>query len=233
MITSFIKNIILETFYPRRCVNCGAFGQVVCINCARQVEICQTSVCPECGKITLNCAYCRACKRRLKTALYGIFIASNYDRGPIKELIHHLKYSGFLELALIIGEIMYQRIAKINFSNNCVIVPVPMFKKREITRGFNQAELLARYISNKLNKPGGLALERVINTKTQVGLSKKERINNIKGSIQCVDRELIFGKMVILVDDVVTTGATLSECARVLKESGAKRVYGLVSAKRS
>jgi len=226
------KDIIMETFFPKRCVGCGKYGQFICFNCAGEVELLKTSLCPECGKITKNCSFCDICKRKLKTSLNGLFIASNYDKGPTKEIIHHLKYSGFLELSEVLGEVLYQKIKDSDLISGAVVVPVPLFRKREYTRGFNQAELIARYVSKKLHLSGGLALERKINTKTQVGLSRKERIENVNEAIKCIDQEFIEGKTVLLVDDVTTTGATLNECAKVLKESGAKKVYGLVVAKR-
>lgn len=225
-------NILLEIFYPKRCVGCGEYGLFVCLECVKNIENLRTSVCPECGKITVNCQYCPSCKSRLKTSLQGLFIATKYDAGPIKEMIHHLKYSGFVELADVLGEILCEKIKNNLPDKNLIVVPVPLHKKRELERGFNQAELLARYVSSRLNIPGGLALERTKNTRTQVGLNRAERIKNCVNAFSCIDTELITGKTVLLIDDVTTTGTTLSECARVLKASGAKKVYGLVVAKR-
>lgn len=192
----------------------------------------KTSVCPECGKITQSCQYCPSCKSKLKTPLSGIFIASRYDAGPTKEIIHHLKYSGFTELAELLGEILCEKLVNNSIPRNCVVVPVPLHQKKEFERGFNQAELMARYVSKKLDIPGGIALMRLRNTRTQVGLNREERIKNCAEAFSCVDPELILGKNILLVDDVTTTGTTLSECAKVLRNAGAKRVYGLVVARR-
>lgn len=232
LLTKNLSNLFLDIFYPKRCVGCGKYGLFVCLDCAKEVEMLKTSVCPECGKITTSCQYCPACRTRLKTALSGIFIASRYDAGPTKEIIHHLKYSGFIELSELLGELLCEKLSNNSIPSNCVVAPVPLYRKKELERGFNQAELIARYISKKLNISGGDALIRSRNTRTQVGLNRGERIRNCADAFACLDPELVLGKNVLLVDDVVTTGTTLSECAKVLKIAGAKRVYGVVVAKR-
>jgi ComF family protein len=106
-----------------------------------------------------------------------------------------------------------------------VIVPVPLHKIRLDERGYNQSELLARELSYRLNIFMSKALRRVRNTTTQTALHKEERIENVKGAFKVTYKDTIVGKNVLLVDDVLTTGATLDECAKVLKENGAKDVY--------
>lgn len=228
-----IPNFFLDIFFPKLCVGCGTYGRFLCFDCAGKIENIKTSTCPECGKISKYGRYCPNCKARTRTSLGGILIAAGYDAGPTKEIIHHLKYSGFIELSELLGEILAQRLVDSGLGlNDTVIVPVPLHKKKEKKRGFNQAELMAKYISKKLNIPGGNSLVRVKNTETQVGLRREERIKNLTGAFICDDREFVAGKTVILVDDVTTSGTTLNECGRVLKEAGAKRVFGLVVARR-
>ena len=126
---------------------------------------------------------------------------------------------------------MYQRVRRQNFTKNTVIVPVPLHRNRLNLRGFNQSELLARYLSKRLDLPGCDALVRRLNTMNQVGLQREKRLSNLDGAFDCSDKEYILGKNIILVDDVVTTGATLNECAKVLKQFGAKKIVGVVLAR--
>lgn len=145
-------------------------------------------------------------------------------------MIHHLKYSGYIELSDILGELLAEAISKQNYQN-IIVVPVPLARKKEAQRGFNQSELLARYVSKKLGFRGGLALLKKKDTKPQMKLLRKDRLINLRGAFTIADKSLIFGKKVLLIDDVMTTNATLNECAKVLKESGAREVWGAVIAK--
>lgn len=221
---------MLDLLFPRRCVVCGQSSAYICFACANEIQYLKTPVCLKCGKITKNGEFCSTC--RSKYHLYGIIYSTTYDCAPVKELLHHLKYNGIVEIGELLGDILAARlIGRLPFKN-MVVVPVPLFRKREQQRGYNQAELIARRLSKRLNLPGGLALERIKNTSTQVGLHKKERELNVAGDFKCIDSELITGKVVILVDDVVTTGSTMNECAAVLKAAGAKKVIGAAVAKR-
>jgi ComF family protein len=126
---------------------------------------------------------------------------------------------------------VYKRLEHADCLKSFVVVPVPIHRSKEQKRGFNQSELIARKLSELCGNCGGLALARVIKTATQVGLSKTQRAANVEGSIICIDRDLINNRSVLLLDDVATTGATLNECAKVLKKCGAKRVDAAVVAR--
>ena len=159
-------------------------------------------------------------------------MATHYDAGPVKEMIHHLKYSGFTEFADPLAELILQRIQNKVPKGRIEVVPVPLHKSRESMRGFNQSELIARELSKKLRLDGGDFIRRVRNTEPQVTLSGARRRDNLANSFICVDPAEVQGKTILLVDDVTTTGATLNECARVLKDAGARAVWGVVVAKR-
>lgn len=233
MLIQAFKDFCLELFYPKFCVGCKEYGDYVCYDCAKHIEYLRTSVCQGCGRITNNFQYCPNCKTNKSISIYGIIIASNYDVGPVREIIHHLKYSGLVDLSAIAGEMICESLAISKLSlDEYVVVPVPMHQRKQSIRGYNQAELLARYVSKSMNLKGGLALKRIIATRTQVNLTKKERLENLSGAFSCVDQELIKGRNVLLIDDVTTTGSTLNECANTLKASGAKKIYGVVVAKR-
>ena len=225
-------SLFLNLFFPKRCVGCGKAGEFVCVKCAGEIEIIKTATCSECGRINKLGQYCLGCKKKLDSVLTGLMISAKYDSGPTKEMIHHLKYSGFLELVPLLGELIVQRIKHKMPRGKIVIVPVPLHKKRRLVRGFNQAELIARYVSKKLHLSGGDSLVRIKNTDTQINLSKEMRIENLANAFICEDREFVNGKTVLLIDDVTTTGTTLNECAKILRDAGARQVWGVVVAKR-
>ncbi|MFA4995909.1 MAG: ComF family protein [Patescibacteria group bacterium] len=228
-----IYSFFLEIFFPKRCVDCGKPAEhFVCSDCIKSIEKNKTSTCPDCGKISQSGKYCQKCKKKNGIYLTGLIAAARYEIGPLKEMVHHLKYSGITSLAELLGELMAERLERETLKSGLVLVPVPLHRKREFTRGFNQAELLARHISERLNIPGGLALTRTKNTPSQVTLSGDLRKTNLINVFRCDDIELITGKTVLLIDDVTTTGSTLNECAKVLKQNGAKNVYGVVVARR-
>jgi len=224
-----IYNFFLDLIFPQNCIGCGKYGEVLCPLCQKKIRIIKTFVCTKCGRITKSGQFCPSC--RAKSNLTGLMVAAGYDKGPTKELIHHFKYDGMLEIAPILGGLLISRLRKSSLRGKLVLVPVPLHYRRQRQRGFNQAEILARYISRRLNISGGLALKRKRKTKSQVELSGRERRKNLAGAFFCKDRELIKGKTVILVDDVSTTGATLEECAKVLRTAGARQVWGLVVAR--
>jgi len=228
-----IFSVFLDIFFPKRCVDCNEPAEYfVCENCVKKIEKVKTSVCPGCGKISQFSKYCPNCKNKIKPNLSGLIVACRYEIGPIKEMVHHLKYSAITSLAEPLGELVAERLLRDIPKGNLVIVPVPLHKKRELSRGFNQSELIARRVSERLNLPGGLALKRVKNTPSQVSLSGNLRRINLAGAFRCDDAELICNKVVLLIDDVCTTGTTLNECAKILRKNGAKQVFGVVVARR-
>ena len=230
---SAIFCFFLDVFFPKRCVECGEPAVLfVCPNCVENIEGLKTPLCPTCGKISQFSKYCSSCKLKEKPFLAGLITAARYEMGPIKEMVHHLKYSGITALAEPLSELIVKRLERDMPKGDLVVVPVPLHRKREFSRGFNQSELIARYMSERLNIPGGLALKRVKNTPSQVTLSGNLRRINLTGAFVCEDAELVQNKTVLLIDDVSTTGTTLNECAKILRENGAKQVFGVVVARR-
>jgi ComF family protein len=127
---------------------------------------------------------------------------------------------------------MSQYLQNYDFKNS-VLVPIPMYWKKKNRRGFNQAEVMCKSISEKTGIPRCNLIKRIRDTKTQVGLSKESRINNVRDAfiIDHVRFSEISSKTIILIDDVFTTGSTLEQCARVLKENGVSKVFGFTFAK--
>jgi len=231
---NFITNILqpfFDIFFPKRCVCCQKYGSFLCFDCAQKIEMVKTDICPECGKISEKARYCPKCRSKSETSLAGIIIAANYDSVPVKEMIHHLKYLGLTEISAMLGELTFSKVAAYFKPEESVIVPVPLHRKKENKRGFNQSRLIAAYLEGRLAMPMADVLIRTRDTKPQVELRRGERLTNVKDSFICQSGAGLEGKTVLLIDDVTTTGATLTECAKVLKEAGAKRIWGVVVAR--
>jgi len=148
----------------------------------------------------------------------------------VRKAIHHLKYQRDLCLSLIFGRALSAELERLAW-RPVLVASVPLSPSRQAERGFNQADLLAR----SLAMASGLrfrrrALRRIRETASQVGLSLKERRQNVRGAFEA-DHRLVTGREVLVVDDLMTTGATLDACAQALREAGAERVYALTLAR--
>jgi ComF family protein len=174
---------------------------------------------------------CGVCRRLgqpfVKAAAYG-----SYESG-LRDLIHMLKYQQVRPAANVLGRMLAEVIVGFEpdwEETHLLVVPVPLFSAKLRQRGFNQAELIAR-IALKLSPSRerySLAtdvLERMRDTQSQTGLTPHQRRENLRGAFRVKDRDQISGREVLLVDDVFTTGATASECARVLRRAGAAKIW--------
>ncbi|MEO0226104.1 MAG: ComF family protein, partial [candidate division WOR-3 bacterium] len=186
-------------------------------------------ICPTCGHPLGNHKDCKICKS-LNPAFdhiraWALFVP------PLDRIIHSFKYERKPSLAHLLGRSM-ARVAESDplLKEAQYLIPVPLYKGRQRERGYNQAELLSRVIKEEIKKEVLNCLIRTRNTPTQTRLTEFERKQNVLGAFSLSGGISIQGRSVILIDDVMTTGATLNECARVLKEAGADRVYGLICA---
>jgi len=171
-----------------------------------------------------RCGLCR-----LRTHAFDQARGFGVYEGSLRRLIHLLKYDKMRPLARPLAACMAKRLGELGPVD--VIVPVPLFVLRKWRRGFNQADVLARALSQESGIPWSRRiLRRVRATPPQVGLSHRQRRLNLAGAF-AVRGEAVRGRNVLLVDDVMTTGATLDACARVLKAAGAARVTGLTAAR--
>jgi competence protein ComFC len=217
---------IFELIFPARCVNCGRLGAFICPNCTAKIVTIRSQTCGICNRITPNGKTCPRCRR--KTELYSV-LSYGYLKDPImKKIVYSFKYEKLSAMAPTLAQMLIDKITEENL-NFDLIVPVSISRKRKAWRGFNQAELLAKGISNKLGIPAENAVAKVKDTKTQVGLTKKQRLENLKSAYKCIGD--VQGKSILLIDDVITTGSTLTEIADVLKKSGAKRIMAATIAK--
>ena len=152
--------------------------------------------------------------------------------GPARSALHRLKYDGELRLVEPLADLMAERWRRVGIGGDW-LVPVPVHAQRRRERGFDQAELLARAVGRRLGLPVVSALERVEQTAAQHRLGRRARAANVGLAFRAAahQRRRLTGRWIIVVDDVVTTGATLGGCARVLHEEGAGAVSGLALAR--
>lgn len=142
-----------------------------------------------------------------------------------KKMIHDFKFNDKTIYAKGFSELMH-RFGRELMEESDVIIPVPIHPARLRKRKYNHAALLATRIGVLMDIPVEVdAISKITKTQAQVGLSRKERIKNLRDSFEVSNHDAVKGKKVALIDDVMTTGATANECARVLKRAGAKRVY--------
>lgn len=151
-------------------------------------------------------------------------------KGKVQKLLHALKYRGKSEVGVLLGFMFGQEMmANGNLPDADLIVTVPLHKKKMKIRGYNQSDKLAEGFSNATNIPwSGKALERTRFTETQTGKTRNERWENVKGVFQV--SENMEGKVVIIIDDILTTGATLEACMEVLRNAGCEKFYILTIA---
>ncbi|MCX6733372.1 MAG: ComF family protein [Candidatus Peregrinibacteria bacterium] len=161
---------------------------------------------------------------------FTVFFAAEHSE-LLKKVLHRFKYISDDALAEVLGMLLVMRMKKIIVSAPYTLTPIPLHHARERERGFNQSELLAGVISRALGGRVVHVLERRRETRVQATLSRKERIYNVRGAFGM--RKGFVGKVpetVFVLDDVITTGSTFVECARVLRAAGVRRVYGIMLA---
>jgi ComF family protein len=206
----------------------------VCPSCLLAMVPISASTCEICGE-RLGVDYsasanqiCPACQESrphfTKAAAYGA-----YD-GGLRELIHLLKYEQVAPAAGVLGHMLAEAIQKLSpIADSILVIPVPLHRSKRRQRGFNQAELIAR-AALKINalpsaKLAGDVLERTRPTVSQIGLTRPQRVENIRGAFRVRHPSRVSGRNIVLVDDVLTTGTTVSECARILRKAGAEKVW--------
>ncbi|HKH99106.1 MAG TPA: ComF family protein [Candidatus Sulfotelmatobacter sp.] len=232
------------TLFPSDCRLCGepqlnVSRLPVCPECLARIHPIRGKVCSICGERVFSayaasdpsgqrrCPVCRRAARPFaRAAAYG-----SYD-GELRGLIHLLKYDGVRPAAGVLGRVLGETIAAMEpaFERGTVmVIPVPLYKTKRRQRGFNQAELIALSAlkvagSKRLQLATGVLL-RTRETESQIGLTAHARRENLRGAFAVPRTAEVTGRDVLLVDDVYTTGTTVSECARVLRRAGAAQVW--------
>jgi competence protein ComFC len=229
---------IASLLYPPVCTICGAnirAGEYLCDQCeAKTVRIvapfCQTCSEPFQGAIT-NAFTCANCAHR--TIHFDAAVAAYRSRGIVREIIHHFKYRRQIYLRHLVARwlgaaLIDERLRVCRFD---ILIPVPLHPARQRERGFNQANLLAQLLSAQISIQSKPALERIRYTTTQTALDRAERMENLHNAFRLRKNMDVRGLRVLLIDDILTTGSTLSECARVLKRAGAISVHAATAAR--
>lgn len=222
---SRIQKGIVEVLFPVFCVSCGAEGEWCCRQCQEMLFRQAILACPVCAKNTIAGGTCPACGKQ--SPLKGLIAASSYADPVSRKLIKALKFDAAMEAAIFLKRMSTHAIGvAAAVANEAIVVPMPLHKKRERFRGYNQAEIIVDAFF-----PGAKAnvLERIGYRKPQTELDEEERRINPQGVFRAKIK--LNGETIILVDDVYTTGATMNEAARILKEAGAGEVWGFVVAR--
>jgi len=214
---------LLELPLPRRCVGCDARGAWICPQCDRELPRLPEGRCRICAVPLSGPLVCPSCYRD-RPRFDALYAPYRHD-GLARELVHCLKYRRQRHLAGPLASAMVGALPPARPPS--LVVPVPLHPSRRAERGFNQSELLAREVAAALAVTLCDGLERVRPTAAQTGLSPAERSANVRGAF-AASREVV-GAVVLLVDDVCTTGATLGAAAAALRRAGALGVDALVA----
>ena len=231
----------MDIVYPRKCYACkdkisqDSIDQLICLRCWSKIKKNTPPFCHSCGRRLDKSGFakniCPQCQKR-PAHFDRAFSPCVYD-GAIRELIHEFKYNGKDHLGRPLSRLMIEFAREYNLPMQMLdyVIPVPLHGKRLREREFNQAEVLSRFIAGEFKKEllSGV-LRRHRHTKTQADLQMQERFLNVKDSFSVSKASRIQGKNLLLVDDVLTTGATSSEAAYALKNSGANIVFVLTLA---
>ncbi|SCG81899.1 Competence protein F DNA transformation protein comF [Proteiniborus sp. DW1] len=213
-------------FYCERCHE-EVREDHVCNDCKNKLFFINENKCSVCGKPTYQGDLSQRCNYCIKKDFYFKKVISPLEfTGLLRKAIYRYKYESKPYMYKSFGEFMLYAFEKENITNIDLIVPVPLHRSRKAERGYNQAELLAKYLSSKLGIPlNSRNLIRTKATKIQNKLSRHEREQNLKDAFIIRQSNVFKDKRILLVDDIFTTGATVNECSRILMECGVKEVY--------
>ena len=237
---SGVAESLFATLFPSDCRLCGSpliniSRLPVCRPCLADMARIAGDVCSVCGERVvapsalnaseIRCALCR----RLQPPFVKAVAYGSYD-GGLRELIHLLKYEQVRPAAVVLGRMLAEAVSGMESGSTAlVVVPVPLHARKLRQRGFNQSELIAQH-AVRLGVGSGRALnsrvlQRRRETQSQIGLTRHQRRENLRGAFAVSRPEEIAGREILLVDDVFTTGTTVSECARVLLRAGASKIF--------
>src|SRR3954454_7889066 len=228
----------VSLLYPAACAICGKnirAGEYLCDGCEAKLSHIVAPFCETCSEPfegSIHSAFtCANCAHR--TIYFDSAVAAYRGRGIVREVIHQFKYARQIHLRDLVARWLRaalddERLRDCNFD---YVVPVPLHPARERERGFNQASLLSELLSAQTSIPSKCVLDRVRYTTTQTALDRRQRIENLHNAFRLRKNVDVRGLHVLLIDDVLTTGSTLSECARVLKRAGAKSVHAVTAAR--
>jgi ComF family protein len=229
---------LLSLLYPPLCLACSADlapDEYLCATCAEKIPRIEPPFCRKCsepfaGDITgtFRCVNCA--DRRLH---FEAAVSVYRGRGLVRKLVHDFKYGRQFHLRHLLANWLGETLddPRLRGRRFDFIVPVPLHPARKRERGFNQARLLAELLSARTGLPLRPALRRVRYTTTQTAFDRAERMQNLRNAFRLRKKMNVRESRVLLIDDVLTTGSTLSECARILKGAGARSVHAATAAR--
>ena len=234
---------ILELVFPKKCVICAKFNDsgfngYLCKKCLNTIPTNHKFECIGCKKLVSLGKTCNLCNKT--NYIDQLLVVADYKNQTLIKLIKLFKYRFIEELRfplfLLTKKYLLQlaKSKKLNFlEENPVVLSVPLYTRRLNWRGFNQSDIIANLLAENFHlEKGKNVISRTGKSKPQAEIKEKsERLNRLKGLFKIICADKIVGKNILLVDDVCTTGATLNECAKVLKENGALKITGLVIAR--
>lgn len=229
---NWIKNLVLDLLFPLRCINCEEEGSCLCEDCRSLIEVLENLYCPVCGKRLASFNYntfpeinetekeslsgiCPACRK--KTELDGLYCAASLQNPIVRKLIGRFGHPPFVrELARPLAglTVTHLRLSRRNFAEY-IMIPQPRDKKETRRRGFDPAEEIAKEVSKNL----------------KMALALNSWVKTGKGAFALKNPETVKNKKVLLVNDFFPVNSPMAECAVILKETGAKEVWGTVAAR--
>jgi ComF family protein len=230
---------LFSILFPSDCRICRApltniASLPVCDPCLAQIVPLEGPLCQICGEKlfhpnaeTEDVPLCPICRRvgahYRRAAAYGAY------EGALRDLIHLFKYNGIRPAGTVLGGLLNQTVTSMALPDSVIVIPVPLWSGKRTTRGFNQAEAIARsfihFQSSSSIQLDTSILVRTRETASQTGLTRHQRRANVRGAFAVVKPVRVKGRTILIVDDVMTTGTTAGECARVLRRAGAKEVF--------
>lgn len=231
-IFSKLAGIILNLFFPPRCEFCSVIINWIhphkyqlCEDCLAKISFVGLEACDYCGKQLKNIGYAK-CEQCTGSAYYSKILSACEYAGLLRDKLLEFKFRGHRQLCTILALFIIEKLKMTNHRQFDIILSVPIHSSKLKERGYNQSELLANEVAKFLSIP--ISTQNLIKkkpTESQSKLDKKDRWINVKDAFQVMDEEKINGKKVLLIDDIITTGATANECSKVLRQAGASRIY--------
>ena len=219
---------ILNWIYPPACIACKVKLPVnvgnfyVCERCEPLLERVLLPFCKKCGQVLNeedeNCASCFG-----KNLYFESNVSAYMYDELMRDLLHDMKFRNKKRIATGLGLLWAKSIEMPD--EEFLLTWLPMHPKKQKERGFNQAEVMAKEIAKAFGIPCPNIFRRTVDTPAQSGLHPKLRQENVKDAFEINPRQYVLGASIVLIDDIYTTGASLNECARILKEGGAEKVY--------